>query len=64
MSFYLHFRNHLIYPRQEKYWIPLPVAFLYSNLRSFHWKKQSGVKINDLWMGECRGEFFAKKELL
>ena len=48
MSFYLHFRNHLIYPRQEKYWIPLPVAFLYSNLRSFHWKKQSGVKINDL----------------
>ena len=79
MSFYLHFRNHLIYPRQEKYWIPLPVAFLYSNLRSFHWKKQSGVKINDLCigtenifisprhssrMGECRGEFFAKKELL
>lgn len=51
MSFYLHFRNHLIYPRQEKYWIPLPVAFLYSNLRSFHWKKQSGVKINDLGIG-------------
>ena len=51
MSFYLHFRNHLIYPRQEKYWIPLPVAFLYSNLRSFHWKKQSGVKINDLCIG-------------
>lgn len=43
MSFYLHFRNHLIYPRQEKYWIPLPVAFLYSNLRSFHWKKQTSV---------------------
>ena len=51
MSFYLHFRNHLIYPRQEKYWIPLPVAFLYSNLRSFHWKKRSGVKINDLGIG-------------
>jgi hypothetical protein len=29
----------------------LPVAFLYSNLRSFHWKKQSGVKINDLCIG-------------
>ena len=29
----------------------LPVAFLYSNLRSFHWKKQSGVKINDLGIG-------------
>ena len=29
MSFYLHFRNHLIYPRQEKYWIPsrYPVFF-------------------------------------
>ena len=44
MSFYLHFRNHLIYPRQEKYWIPLPVAFLYSNLRSFHWKKAKWCK--------------------
>ena len=29
MSFYLHFRNHLIYSRQEKYWIPsrYPVFF-------------------------------------
>ena len=57
----------------------LPVAFLYSNLRSFHWKKQSGVKINGLCIGTenifisprlffqdgrvPRG-FFAKKESL